>query len=297
MERDYEKEFKKFLETQTEAAISAKYPGYRTVIDNSKFIPNLETIDSPFLEERLGGPLYIALPSDPSLPAADIIFAQTKPEPGQLLGNTAPLIEGEVDTLGGGETDYHALYNGGSRLADAILAGGNTARLSGNIRSVYHPELVQLRRKLGKPDHPIQIIVTRGNINMDEQLMFNIPNVQVIVLTTQQGMEMLESATARHPQVELVLMENSDFKSAFRKLKSKGINHISIVGGRGVASEALEAGVVTGAHITTAKEPGGKPNTPFYTGNKKVNLQVVTKRVGHDEEAGITYEYCLISLT
>lgn len=212
-----------------------------------------------------------------------------------MFGNTAPLVEGEVDTIGGGDTDYHALYNGASRLADAILAGGTTARLSGNVRTVYHPDLVELRRSLGKKRHPIQIIVTRGNINMEEQLMFNIPKIEVIVLTTNEGVSKLFADAEKRPQVSLVSMgETSDFKVGFRQLKQLGVNHISIVGGREVASACIDGGVVTGAHITTAKEPGGRPNTPFYTGKRVLNLELVTRREGQQDEKGILYEYFVL---
>jgi riboflavin biosynthesis pyrimidine reductase len=81
-----------------------------------------------------------------------VVFVQS------VDGNT------EVDdpsALGGGETDKHVIYEGLSRVsADAVMAGANSVRHGTVVFSVWHPELVALRRTFGKPRHPVQIVVT-----------------------------------------------------------------------------------------------------------------------------------------
>ena len=49
--------------------------------------------------------------------------------------------------LGGGESDKHLIYEGLSRVdADAVMAGATTARSERIVFSIWHPELVALRR-------------------------------------------------------------------------------------------------------------------------------------------------------
>jgi len=59
-------------------------------------------------------------------------------------------------------SDKHLIYEGLSRVdADAVLAGATTARGERMVFSVWHPELVDLRRSLGHARHPAQIAPRR----------------------------------------------------------------------------------------------------------------------------------------
>jgi hypothetical protein len=58
-----------------------------------------------------------------------------------------------------------------------VLAGAATVGKK-VFFSVWHPEIVALRRELGLPRHPAQIVVSRrGHINLEASLLFNVPEV------------------------------------------------------------------------------------------------------------------------
>jgi hypothetical protein len=96
-------------------------------------------------------------------PAISLVFVQSRD------GNT--VVDRPAD-LGGGPTDLHLIYEGLSRVAaDAVMAGAGSARGTDTFFSVWHPELVALRRELGLPRHPAQIVISaRGEIDVDDGL-------------------------------------------------------------------------------------------------------------------------------
>src|SRR5262249_18515744 len=115
------------------------------------------------------------LPDPPAdLPAVSLVFVQSRD------GNTGAAYP---EDLGGGPTDKHLIYEGLSRVAaDGVLAGAATAVGPNIFFSVWHPELVALRRELGLPRHPAQIVVSkRGHIDLNARL-FNVPCVPVVVI-------------------------------------------------------------------------------------------------------------------
>jgi hypothetical protein len=98
------------------------------------------------------------------------------------------------DDLGGGSTDKHLIYEGLSRVAaDGVLAGGTA---TGDVFfSVWHPQLVELRRTLGFPEHPAQIVVAgKGPLGLERTRLFNVPELPVFVLL---GVKCLESCVRR----------------------------------------------------------------------------------------------------
>ena len=73
-------------------------------------------------------------------------------------GNTGAA---DPSTLGGGRDRQALIYEGLSRVAaDAVLSGAETLRGGDMVLSVWHPELVALRRSLGLPRHPVQVVAT-----------------------------------------------------------------------------------------------------------------------------------------
>jgi hypothetical protein len=69
-----------------------------------------------------------------------------------------------------------SIYEGLSRAAaDGVLSGAATIRGADIVFSVWHPELVALRASLGLPRHPMQIVATLHGIDLEHDLMFNVP--------------------------------------------------------------------------------------------------------------------------
>src|SRR5262249_3751582 len=121
------------------------------------------------------GDFYMSPSHGGRLPACNLVFVQSKD------GNTA--IRNPA-ALGGGETDKHLIYEGLSRVAaDGVLAGAETVRGGAMIFSVWHPELVRLRESLGKTRHPAQIVATLQGLELGRGILFNVPEIRVVVLT------------------------------------------------------------------------------------------------------------------
>ena len=136
------------------------------------------------------------------IPATGLVFVQSRD------GNTGAR---NPSSLGGGETDKHLIYEGLSRVAaDGVLAGAETIRGSQVLFSVWHPELVELRAAMGLPRHPIQIVATLGGLKFDDTLLFNVPELPVIVISTEVWVEKMKEDLARRPWIRTIAMPHPD---------------------------------------------------------------------------------------
>jgi riboflavin biosynthesis pyrimidine reductase len=213
------------------------------------------------------------LPDPPEgLPAVSLVFVQSRD------GNTGAVHPSD---LGGGDTDRHLLYEGLSRVAaDAVLAGAATASDPDVFFSVWHPETITLRASLGLPRHPTQIVLSAdGQVSPDEALLFNVPDVPVIVLAGQRCQDRCGTALARRPWITVVPIRPGDLRSAFGTLRIRhGIGRISGVGGRRTASSLIDAGLVQDVCLTTTPDAGGEPDTPFYLGQRRLAFDTIVRK-------------------
>ena len=245
--------------------------------------PRLTEIGSNWTKRLFDGPFYLSPACEPRRPACSLVFVQSAD------GNTGADDPG---SLGGGETDKHLIYEGLSRVAaDAVLAGAATVRGSGVVFSVWHPELVALRAALRFPRHPAQIVATLRGLDPEAELVFNVPDLQVIVLGSPQALERMRRALSSRPWVVPVPMDPGDPREAFARLASMGISRVSCVGGRTFASSLLEAGLVDEIYLTTAGVAGGEPGTPMHAGPWR-GPTIVRKR-GTGDEADVIFEHVL----
>jgi len=206
-------------------------------------------------------------------------------------GNTA--IDDPAD-LGGGPTDKHLIYEGLTRVAaDAVLAGAASAAGTDAFFSVWHPELVALRRERGLPRHPAQIVVSaRGEIDLERGLLFNVPQVRVFVLAGKACLERWAPAFAQRAWITVIPLEPEELPTAIARLRREhGIARISAIGGRTTASRLLDAGLVQDVCLTTTARAGGEPNTPFYTGHAPPRLELIVRKIGTDPSYPIAFEH------
>jgi riboflavin biosynthesis pyrimidine reductase len=174
--------------------------------------------------------------------------------------------------------------------ADGVLAGAETIRGTELILSVWHPELVSLRESLGLPRHPVQMVATRRGVDMDGALVFNVPEVAVIVLTTAAGAVSMQNGFARRPWVTPVLMEGTDdLTGAFEQLRSAGMTRVSCIGGRGIAAQLLDAGLVDDIYLTTAASIGGEPGTPISS--RPLPGRIAVRKHGTGTESAVVFEH------
>lgn len=272
--------FDAFAAAKTSQATTANLPPYVTELDEPA--AGLRTIGSPWTRTLFDGEFRVSPPRDLIRPACSLVFVQSAD------GNTEARDPG---TLGGGNTDKHLIYEGLSRVAaDAVLAGAETARRGNIIFSVWHPELVALRSALGLPRHPTQIIATLRGVTIEDSLLFNVPDVPVILLTVPAGANVMQQAASVRPWITVVVMpQPDDLPYAFERLRASGIATVSCIGGRRLAAQLLDADLVDDVYLTTAPAPGGTKDTPLALGRWRG--RVMTRKYGTGPETGVVFEH------
>jgi riboflavin biosynthesis pyrimidine reductase len=255
--------------------------------DIAPFVTEFDRADASF--KRIGndwsrrlfdGDFYVSPPLSPDLPSTSLVFVQSRD------GNT---VAKDPSSLGGGEADKHLIYEGLSRVAvDAVLMGAETVRGGNVVMSVWHPQLVALRASLGLPRHPIQIIATLRGMNLDT-LIFNLPAIPVIVLTIPTCADLMLTGLADRRWITAIIMPTSrDLMHAFRELRQRGIATISCIGGRNLAGQLLDAGLIRDLYLTTSAQEAGEPNTPLSS--KPIGGNTIVRKRGSGVDAGVVFE-------
>lgn len=276
--------FARFARHKEDAALAARLERFTTVADNSARLP-VEAIGSPFADGLLDGPFFQSLMPAAAVPAMSVVFVQS------ASGNTA---EADPSALGGGETDKHVIYEGLSRAsADAVMAGANTVRDGTLVFSVWHPELVALRRACGKPRHPVQIIATAsGELAIEDGLLFNTADVRVVILTADRAAAALAGRIRSRPWISVISSGNEpDLRFYAGRLFSLGIRRVSVVGGRTLATGLMDAGLVSDLYLTTSPIEGGSPGSPLYAGTRAPARELVVRKRSSE---GIVFEHFIL---
>jgi riboflavin biosynthesis pyrimidine reductase len=238
-------------------------------------------IGNTWSRELFDGPFYVSPAPSDDLPSTNLVFVQSKD------GNT---VTNDPSTLGGGEADKHLIYEGLSRVAaDAVMAGAETIRGGRIVLSTWHPELVALRQSLGLPRHPVQIVATLRGLSFDG-LLFNVPELRVMLLTVGECSELMLTPIADRPWITTLTMPRADaLVFAFRKLRAMGIGRISCVGGRTLARQLIDARLVQDLYLTKGTKEGGEPNTPLYP--KPLEGALVVRKRGTGADEGVVFEH------
>jgi riboflavin biosynthesis pyrimidine reductase len=274
--------FAAFIDRKSRAAAAADLPPYTTELERP--FDGMLAIGSPWTARVFDGPFYLS-PLPPRLPACHLVFVQS------LDGNTGAR---NPQTLGGGETDKHLIYEGLTRVsADAVLAGSATVRGGSVVFSVWHPELVRLRESLGQARHPIQIVATRRGVPIDRELLYNIPGLRLVLLTAPAGIVAMRNALDERPWITPIVVDaGQTLIDAFEQLRAMGVARISAVGGRALAAELIDAGLVQDLYLTTSPVAGGEPGTPLYP--RRLELRTIVRKRGTLHEAGVVFEHSLL---
>ena len=272
-------EFTEFTERKTRVATDAPIAPLTTDIDRHP--PDAVPIGNDWTRSLFDGPFYASPPRDAAFPSTSLVFVQSKD------GNTGAK---NPASLGGGLADAHLIYEGLSRVAaQAVLAGAETIRGGQIVFSVWHPELVKLRASLGLPRHPTQIVATLRGLTF-EGLIFNVPEVPVILLTVGGCTDLMTTALAERPWITPIVMPTSrDLPYAMREIRKRGVTRISCIGGRSIAGQLLDAGLVSDVYLTTAAKEGGEPDTPLY--RKAIGGELVVRKRGTLEDTGVVFEH------
>jgi riboflavin biosynthesis pyrimidine reductase len=274
--------FERLVAAKTHQAMSAQLFPYRTEFVDP--VDRAAAIASPWSAAMFDGPFYVLPSRDPERPACSLVFVQSAD------GNT---VADDPAELGGGETDKHLVYEGLSRVcADAVMAGAGTVREGDIVFSVWHPDLVRLRAELGRARHPVQMVATLRGFAIERMLLCNVPEIPVILLTVGAVARQMEPATRVRPWITVLPMDGpDDLPRVFRQLGERGLARVSCVGGRTLASQLLERGLVDDVYLTTGTRTGGAPETPVSRAPWRGRL--LARKQGTGAEEGVIVEHLL----
>ena len=285
---DWATRFERFVDKKTRAASTAHIPGYVTIEAHTEG-HQLGSVGNTWTEQLFDGPFFESGPTDSSLPAVNTVFVQSAD------GNTGTQTPME---LGGGLTDKHLIYEGLSSVhVDAILTGASTIAGDDTVMGVWHPSLVSLRIARGLPRFPAQVVATRsGALEIETSLLYNVPQLRVFILTDDTGANALEPHTRTRPWIQVLSAgPTSDLVAGLRTLRSMHqIARVSSTGGRTLATQLIDAGVVQDLYLTTSPKAGGEPNTPLYIGEAWPATSLIARKVGREEETGVVFEHLSI---
>jgi riboflavin biosynthesis pyrimidine reductase len=281
---DYGAKFATVVARKTREATEAQIPGFELVVDNSAAFDTVPLADVP----EFGGRFARLRGRDPLLPAVDLVFVESAD------GNV--LADNPAD-LGGGATDLHVVYEGFTRLVDAVMAGSNSINGTNLVLSCWHPTWVKLRVARGMSRHPVQIVLSLQGLDFGRTLVLNAPELEVLILTNNQGAAAMAPALSERPWLKVVSEgEGTDLRGALMTLKAAfGINTISAIGGRTVARQLLLEGLVDGLYLTTSAIRAGYPDTRLFDPAHPVRLELVQEFRGRGPEAGVKFRYFAVN--
>jgi riboflavin biosynthesis pyrimidine reductase len=275
--------YREYERRETEVA-SRKVLPMRTIVE-------LETRRCPQtlprrISEIYDGHFYAPGPSTPVRPYGTVVFAST-------LNGKVTYLEPKI--IQATFTDYYFYREISKVFTDAVVAGAETVRGSPDqerfTMSLYDPELVTFRtRVLGKPRHPLQVVITgSGDIDVEKEYIFNIPEFTVLVFTTARGQAALSAHGLDKEHVKIISMgECVDFRTIPEILRSEyAVERMLVIGGASVASQFIDAGVIDEMFITSANTLGDGNARTFYEGQHLLDTRTVSvKLLAEDSDKG-----------
>jgi len=271
--------FVEYCRARERAAAAAVLPPYRTVAVDVQ-LGDFHAIGNEWSRRLFDGNFYRTSRKE-DIPVTNLVFVQSRD------GNTGA---DDPSTLGGGDTDKYLIYEGLSRVdADAVLSGATTARSDELVFSVWHPEMVALRRQLGRRRHPAQVIIcSRSAPRIETALMFQEPEIPVFLVTSSDAASSLRLRVATRPWIQVIDGgQPLSMRTAMRELKTRGIETVSAIGGRTAARALLRDGVVDDLYLTTSAKEGGEPNTPLL--EKPIDAPAAVIKEGTGPEDGVRF--------
>jgi riboflavin biosynthesis pyrimidine reductase len=280
--------FDNYCRGKQAAAVAAVLPPYKTAAIDLQF-GTFRAIGNNWSRTLFDGDFYRSTYVNLDIPVTNLVIVES------LDGNTAA---DDPAILGGGATDKHLIYEGLSRVdADAVLSGATTARSDELVFSVWHPELVALRRELRRARHPAQVIVSsRRALHIETALIFQEPQIPVYLVTTSDAASSLRLQVAMRPWIQVIdAGQPLSMRTALRELRSRGIETVSAIGGRTTARALLREQVVHDLYLTTSPERGGEPDTPLL--EQPLHAPAAVIKVGSGREAGVRFVHYAVGAT
>ena len=272
--------FDDYCRAKERAAVAAALPPYKTAAIDLQ-LGTFRAIGNTWSRALFDGDFYRSTYVNLDIPVTNLVIVESRE------GNTGA---DDPATLGGGQTDKHLIYEGLSRVdADAVLAGATTARGDELVFSVWHPELVALRRDLGRTRHPAHVIVSSHSaLHIEDALMFQVPEISVYLVTTSDAASSLRLQVATRPWIHVIDGgQPLSMRTALGELRTRGIETVSAIGGRTTARALLHEHVVHDLYLTTSPKEGGEPHTPLL--DTPIDPPAVVAKWGTGPEEGVRF--------
>jgi riboflavin biosynthesis pyrimidine reductase len=100
----------------------------------------------------------------------------------------------------------------------------------------------------------------------------------------------MHGGLAARPWITAIVMPDPhDLRGAFRQLRALGIRQISCIGGRTLAGQVIDAGLIQDLYLTTSPVSAGAPHTPFYS--KPLDTRAIVRKHGTGADGGVVFEH------
>jgi 5-amino-6-(5-phosphoribosylamino)uracil reductase len=146
--------------------------------------------------------------------------------------------------------------------ADAVLVGATTVRALGHGLLVADPRLRESRRRRGRPEQPIQIVVSRSCMFDRSIPFFSEPAVRWLV--TVRETEGSPEGARGFDDVLVAGQTNGvvDWVSALSLLKERGVEQLCVLGGGQVVAGIVVADLADALWLTVCPVLVGGANAP-----------------------------------
>jgi riboflavin biosynthesis pyrimidine reductase len=200
-----------------------------------------------------------------------------------VYSNFVQSLDGIVSLLGkhasGGEIAQSAadrwLMDLLRAYADGVVMGMRTLRVErrargpqsrGIVFQVVEPELLELRRKLGKGRQRNIFVTGAENLDLSEWKVFDGDVVDAVIVTSPAGLVRLAAHRKSHPHVDIIPAgsdETIDLAEALRKLRQHlGIEHLLCEGGPTLYGSLARTDLVDEKFVTVSPVEVGQRVPP-----------------------------------
>jgi 5-amino-6-(5-phosphoribosylamino)uracil reductase len=198
--------------------------------------------------------------------------------------------------LFGSATDFAHLEHQVA-IADGIIAGAGTLRAGGSAMRVQDPELIQERKRQGKPSQPVQIICSVSG-EIDPNLAFFRQAVPRWLVTTEKGAKYWQE----HPGFDRVMVKQTpqntvDLPIALEELANLGIKSLTVLGGGSFVGTLFSYGLVDDLWLTVCPLIIGGATSPSPVDGDGFSLECAlrlelleSKTI--DQEIFLHYQVC-----
>lgn len=226
-------------------------------------------------DDDLSGPGEGSAVPDPAMARyGHLVFPPPRPTRPWIYANFVQTLDGIVSLLGdeasgadiGGLPEDRWLMDLLRAHADAVILGMGTLRAEqrlqrprprGPVFRIVHPELEQLRTRLGRGRQRNILVTAHAAFQLGDYAVFDGGLVDATVVTTHEGARNLDAQRAGHPGVDVIAVDPAgdsvDLPQAVAALQQRyGIRYLLCEGGPSLYSAMLTAGLIDEKFLTVS---------------------------------------------